>query len=262
LGLKTLARSPANSITALEKNMSDESATQASAPTAQAALGSRRRLVQITATFAWWIGSLFVSAGRLNWVQGWISVALSVIGMTAVGLLVRRYNPSLMDARAKWRHKDTKSFDKVFLALYLPLVSIQPAVAGLDAVRFRWSSISFGFVYIGSILFAMAIVLIGWVMAVNPYAETSVRIQTDRGHCVVTSGPYRIVRHPMYVGAILMYLGTPLVWGSVWALVLGALIVALLIWRTAREDSTLRQELSGYEEFTTRTRYRLFPGLW
>jgi protein-S-isoprenylcysteine O-methyltransferase Ste14 len=168
----------------------------------------------------------------------------------------------LMEARANWRHADTKRFDKIFLAVYLPLVSIQPAVAGLDAVRFLWSSMSFAFVYIGTILFVFGIVLIGWALSVNKYAETSVRIQTDRGHTVVTSGPYRLVRHPMYVGTILMYLGTPLVWGSVWALLLGALMGVLLIWRTAREDRTLRNELAGYEEFTTRTRYRLLPGLW
>ena len=242
--------------------MADESATQANAPAEQAKPRSARRLLQIAATFVWWIGSLFVSAGRLDWVRGWISVALWVVGMTAVGLVVRHYNASLTEARAKWRHKDTKRFDRVFLAAYFPLVSIQPAVAGLDAVRFRWSSMPFVFVYIGVIFFALAMVLIGWVMAVNPYAETSVRIQTERGHSVVMSGPYRMVRHPMYVGAMLMYLGTPLVWGSVWALVLGGLIVILLIWRTAREDRTLRQELPGYEQYVLHSRYRLFPGLW
>lgn len=242
--------------------MSDASAAQANAPAAQAKARSVKRLLQITATFVWWIGSLFISAGRLDWVRGWISVALSVVGMTTIGVIVHRYNASLMEARANWRHKDTKRFDKIFLAAYLPLVSIQPAVAGLDAVRFRWSSLSFVLVYIGTLLFALAMVLIGWVMAVNPYAEATVRIQTDRGQTVVTSGPYRLVRHPMYLGAILMYLGTPLVWGSGWALVLGGLIVVLLIWRTAREDLTLRQELSGYEEFVAHTRYRLLPGLW
>lgn len=191
--------------------MPDASAAELTAPEAQAKPSSLRRL-QIVATFVWWIGSLFVCAGRLDWMRGWISVALSVVGMTAVGLSVRHYNPSLFEARARWSHKDTKRFDKIFLAAYVPLVSFQPALAGLDVVRFRWSSMPFRFVYVGSALFALAMVLIGWVMSVNPYAEQSVRIQTDRGHRVVTSGPYRIVRHPMYLGAILMYLATRLVW--------------------------------------------------
>jgi protein-S-isoprenylcysteine O-methyltransferase Ste14 len=110
--------------------------------------------------------------------------------------------------------------------------------------------------------FILGIVLMTWILRVNPFAETTVRIQMDRGQTVVTSGPYRFVRHPMYVGAFLMYLGMPLVLGSVGALTLGAAIVALMIWRTSREDLTLRQELPGYEEFTKRTRYRLLPGVW
>jgi len=168
---------------------------------------------------------------------------LTVIAMTIVGAVVHHYNAPLMEARAKWPRKDTKPFDKVFLAIYMPIVFIHPMVAGLDAVRYHWSSTPFAFVYVGAILFALAMVLIAWVMMVNPFAETSVRIQTDRGHTVVTSGPYRIVRHPMYLGAILMYTATSLVWGSVWALVLAALIAGLMIWRTSREDQTLRQSL-------------------
>src|SRR5271165_1397397 len=242
--------------------MSDVSPEQTNAPAAQTERRSAKRFVQVAATFVWWIGSLFVSAGRLDWVRGWISAALSVVGMTAIGLVVRHYNAPLMDARAKWRRQDTKHFDKVFMAFYLPLVLIHPAVAGLDAVRFHWSSLPFGFVYAGAILFILATVLIGWVLSINPFAETSVRIQTDRGHTVVTTGPYRIVRHPMYVGATLMYVGTSLVLGSVWALVLSGCMAVLFFWRTAREDQTLRQELAGYEEYAARTRYRLVPGLW
>jgi protein-S-isoprenylcysteine O-methyltransferase Ste14 len=104
--------------------------------------------------------------------------------------------------------------------------------------------------------------LIGWVMSVNPYAEQSVRIQSERGHTVITSGPYRIVCHPMYLGAILMYLAMPLVWGSLWTLLLGTFVGVMMIWRTSREDQVLRQELPGYEGFTKRTRYRLLPGVW
>jgi protein-S-isoprenylcysteine O-methyltransferase Ste14 len=168
----------------------------------------------------------------------------------------------LLGARANWRHNDTKPFDKIFLLGYLPLVLIQPAVAGLDAVRLRWSSIPFCFVYIGSTLFTLAMALMAWAMVVNPYAESTVRIQTDRGHAVISSGPYRVVRHPMYVGIMLMYLATPLIWGSVWALVLARFIMILLAWRTAREDQTLRHELAGYEEYAASTRYRLVPRLW
>ena len=205
---------------------------------------------------------MFLGAGRIDWIRGWICVALWVISLTALGILTQRYNPQLMKERAKWRRKDTKGFDKIFLLVYMPFSQIQPALAGMDAVRFHWSSLPFAFVYVGAVLYCLAMALIGWVLCTNPYAETSVRIQHDRGQTVVTAGPYRIVRHPMYVGASLMNLATPLVWGSLWALAVGGILALLFIVRTALEDRTLRRELPGYEEYTAQTRYRLLPGIW
>jgi len=231
-------------------------------PSAPPTLNPARGLVQLIGASAWWTGSLFLSAGRLDWIRGWISVVLWVTGMTTIGVVGYRYNPAVMNARAQRRRKGTKHFDKVFWALYFPLLFIQPAVAGLDVARFGWSSMPFGFAYAGAIAFILAIVLMAWVLCVNPFAEATVRIQRDRGQTVVMSGPYRFVRHPMYDGSFLMYLGMPLVLGSLGALILGVAIVALMIWRTSREDQTLRQELPGYEEFTRRTRYRLLPGVW
>jgi protein-S-isoprenylcysteine O-methyltransferase Ste14 len=209
-----------------------------------------------------WIGSLFVGAGRADWTRGWISVGMYVIGMAAVGVVMRRANPELMAERSQWRRKDTKGFDKVFLAAMFPLATIQPLIAGMDAVRFRWSSVAFAWVYPGAAVFAVAMVLVGWTLAVNRHAETTVRIQVDRGHTVVTWGPYRFVRHPMYAGAILMYASTPLVWGSVAALGISGAIIALFVWRTFMEDRMLQRELPGYVEYAARTRYRLVPGLW
>jgi len=225
-------------------------------------LSPARGLAQLIGASAWWTGSIFLSAGRLDWIRGWISVVLWVTGIATIGVVGFRHNPAVMNARAQRHRDDTKHFDKVFWALYFPLVFSQPAVAGLDAARFRWTFMPFGFVYVGALAFAMGIALIVWVLCVNPFAEATVRIQTDRGHTVVMSGPYSFVRHPMYLGSFLMYLGMPLVLGSVAALSLGIAIVALMIWRTSREDATLRQELPGYQEFTKRTRYRLLPGVW
>ncbi len=242
--------------------MSPSSVVETSSPAAPTGSRGAKLLLQVCAFFLWWIGSLFLAAGRLDWIRGWISVALVVVGMPAVGLIIRRYNAPVLEARSNWRHKDTARFDKIFLAIYGPLITIQPAVAGLDAGRYHWTSLPFGFVYAGSTLFAAALALITWVMVVNPFAEKTVRIQTDRGHTVVTFGPYRFVRHPMYVGMILLFVSTAFVWGSVWALRLDAVMAVLLIWRTAREDRTLRQELAGYEQYAAITRYRLLPGVW
>ena len=237
-----------------------EESVEASSP--QPKPGAARRLLQVLFNYVWFTCALFLAAGRLDWTRGWISVALSVVVLTAMGLIIQRYNPELMAERARWRRKDAKPFDKIFMAVYLPLVLLQPAVAGFDAVRFRWSAMPFAFVYVGAVLFIVSSVLLTWAMVVNPYAETSVRIQNDRGHQVITSGPYHFVRHPMYVGIVVMSLANPLIWGSVWTLAMSGFLVLLFIWRTALEDQTLRRELPGYEEFAARTRYRLLPGVW
>jgi protein-S-isoprenylcysteine O-methyltransferase Ste14 len=118
-------------------------------------------------------------------------------------------------------------------------------------------------VYAGLALFVAAIFFVASPMAVNPWAEATVRIQADRGQQVVRAGPYRFVRHPMYVGVILMGFSIAMMLGSMWALALGAVIAALMVVRTALEDRTLRRELPGYEEYaTTVTRWRLLPGIW
>lgn len=211
---------------------------------------------------ALWIGAVFFSAGRLNWIRGWIYLGLLVVAMATAEVVMRRCNPSLFTVRASWRRSDAKPFDKAFLSVFFPLTFIQPAVAGLDAVRYGWSSMPSVCVYPGLVLFSGAIVLQAWALAVNPYAERTVRIQTDRGHTVIASGPYQFVRHPIYAAAILMYVATPLILGSVWIFAVTGVIVALFIWRTTAEDRTLRAELVGYTEYAAHTRYRLLPKVW
>jgi len=121
---------------------------------------------------------------------------------------------------------------------------------------------SFGWGYVGTIVCFVALALITWVVSTNPSTEASVRIQTVRGPTGVSTGPYRYIRHPMYVGLILMFVGTPLVWGSVWALAVAGVLAVLMIARTALEDRTLFNELAGYQEYAAHTRYRLIPGFW
>lgn len=240
-----MANAPSESLAAADKKKSSSS-----------------RVTQMLMTLVWVVGAQFVAAGRWDWTRGWICVVVWIVPMTILGLIAQRYNPQLMKERAKWRRKDTKPFDKVFMSLYLPCIILQPVVAGFDAVRYHWSSIPFGFVYPGILLFLLATGLVGWVLCINPFAETTVRIQSDRGHTVIATGPYHFVRHPMYIGTILMNVATPLIWGSVWALVVAGVTAVLFVARTAFEDRTLRRELTGYEDYADRTRYRLLPGIW
>jgi protein-S-isoprenylcysteine O-methyltransferase Ste14 len=218
--------------------------------------------MQSVVSIGLWLAALFGGAGTLRWTRGWLYVAVSLAAFVAVRIVVRRVNPAVLEARAKWRRGDTESYDKVFLAIFALLYFLQPMVAGMDAVRFGWSSIPFQMVYPGLALCALGSTVVVWTLAVNPHAESTVRIQTDRGHTVISTGPYRFVRHPMYAGIILGYVGGPLVLGSMWAAALSGLSIALFVVRTWLEDGTLSRELPGYKEYSLRTRYRLAPGLW
>lgn len=238
------------------------SATAVPQPTPSKKPGKMKRTLQALVMMVLWSFAVFGAAGTTNWPRGWICLAAYFIGMSFAGLLVKAKNPGLLEQRANWRRKDTQPFDKIFLISYLPLTFIQPAIAGLDAVRFRWTSMPFATVYFGILLFVFALLMVTWTMVVNPFAESTVRIQSDRGHRTVTSGPYRIVRHPMYVGAMTMYFCSALIFGSWWALAVAVVIACLFIWRTTLEDRTLRKQLPGYEDFAAVTRYRLLPGIW
>src|SRR5690348_3474746 len=221
-----------------------------------------RTIFRHLALLAWWLTFLFGSAGSLTWKRGWICTVLYLGGLHTSRALLKKLNPRLLEQRQTAIREDTKPFDKIFLRVFLSLTIVQPILAGLDVVRFNWSHMPFLTVYPGVGLFTVAATLITWVLVMNPHAESSVRIQEDRGHSVVASGPYRFVRHPMYVGLILLHASMALILRSMWTLALAALIAILFLWRTALEDQTLRRELPGYEEYTTVTRYRLIPGIW
>jgi protein-S-isoprenylcysteine O-methyltransferase Ste14 len=204
---------------------------------------------------------LFLGAGTMNWPRGWFFIAL--LGTTLLFNLTMMIvkNPTLLRERWK-RRKDTKKFDKVFGLFYFISIVAMLVLAGMDAVRYQWTSMPPVLLYVGIALHCLGLVPVLWSLLTNPHLETTVRIQKDRGHRVISDGPYRYVRHPMYVGIILLFLGWPLVLGSWVALGVAWFITALFFVRASLEDKTLRAELSGYEEFCKTTRYRLIPGIW
>lgn len=166
-------------------------------------------------------------------------------------------------AAERWkRRKDTKRFDKILgLAYFAALIALF-VLSGFDAVRYRWTSMPTWPIWVGTALHLAGLVLILWAVLTNPHAETTVRLQTDRDHKVISSGPYRFVRHPMYSGIIVTFFGWPLVLGSWVGLGVVSCIAVLFLVRTILEDRTLRRELDGYQDFCRRTRYRLVPGVW
>jgi protein-S-isoprenylcysteine O-methyltransferase Ste14 len=179
-------------------------------------------------------------------------------------VLVGFHNPELLNHRGQGKKKkDAKPWDRALVPVYgVPAFYVLPVVMGLDVGRYGWSHLGAWAAAVGTLLFAAGSVVLTWAMLVNTHFETVVRIQTDRGHKVVTTGPYGLVRHPGYVGAGLWALGTPLIVGSAYGLIPAALAVITLVVRTALEDRTLGAELPGYADYAARTRHRLLPGIW
>jgi protein-S-isoprenylcysteine O-methyltransferase Ste14 len=132
----------------------------------------------------------------------------------------------------------------------------------LDAVRFRWSQVPAWAQAIGALLIALCMYLCYLTFRENSYAAPVVKIQRERGHRVVSTGPYAYIRHPMYAGALLFFIGTPLLLGSWWGLLAAPVIAAMLAVRAVLEERTLADELPGYRDYISRVRYRLIPGVW
>ncbi|MDJ0619211.1 MAG: isoprenylcysteine carboxylmethyltransferase family protein [Calothrix sp. MO_192.B10] len=207
---------------------------------------------------------LFLSAGTLNWGMAWLYVSVIIATGVISWIIMIRTSPDLIAERSKFlKAEGVKVWDKVLapgLAIFGPLVIW--IVAGLDS-RFGWlPDIPLVLQFAALVVVVIGYALVIWAVAVNRFFSSVVRIQTDRGHTVITTGPYRFVRHPGYTGGIVSYLATPVALGSLWALIPAGLTVLLLVVRTALEDQMLQSELSGYKEYTQQTRDRLLPGIW
>jgi protein-S-isoprenylcysteine O-methyltransferase Ste14 len=206
------------------------------------------------------LAAVLLAAGRLSYWQGW-SYAGSTFLLLAANYLALRDRPDLIQERLS-PGKGTKSWDKLYFALSTPLFLAVIILAALDAGRYRWGPAVPPWAYLaGWGVYAAGQSLHLWAKAANRWFATVVRIQSDRGQTVCSSGPYRFVRHPGYAGGLLFMLATPLILGSWLALIPQALAAVLLVLRTSREDRTLRAELPGYEDYACRVRRRLCP-LW
>jgi len=207
---------------------------------------------------------LMICGWDLCWWQGWLYSAVIVVAGIGPRMWVEKKRPGLMAERGKFgKAQNVKSWDKVLAPLMAVSISFPLViVAGLDH-HFGWSPVFPTWLNIlGFILIVLGYTFAGWAFAENRFFSTVVRIQTDRGHLVCDSGPYRIVRHPGYAGNFLALPGIVLALGSVWTII--PMIVAMIITviRTALEDKTLQEELSGYRDYVRRVRYRLIPGVF
>jgi protein-S-isoprenylcysteine O-methyltransferase Ste14 len=224
--------------------------------------GAVRWIVR-TLVFAIIMGvALFWTAKNLWWGAGWGYIGLFVLSrLITLGVLYRR-SPDLLVERADTQ-EGTKGWDRLLsglVALYGPL-SIW-IVAGLDQRNGWTENVGVTPRIIGLAVVLLGIYLSNWALVANRFFSGTVRIQAERGHAVVSDGPYRLVRHPGYLGAALYDLGTPLFLASWWTFIPAGITVLFLLLRTALEDKTLQAELPGYDTYAHKTRYRLIPGIW
>jgi protein-S-isoprenylcysteine O-methyltransferase Ste14 len=223
---------------------------------------NRRRLVLfLLADLAFFPLFMFLPAGTWTWDKGWLFILVLLAVSLVASLVLWRVNPEVVVARNN-PHQGTKHWDKILLWFLLPpFLAIFP-VAALDDGRFHWFPTPWWICAIGYLLLLIGIAVMTWAMAVNKFFEPTVRIQADRGHKVIETGPYAIVRHPGYVSGSLIFMGIALSLGSLWALIPAGLATLVLILRTRWEDQTLQAELASYKEYAKRVRYKLIPGVW
>lgn len=221
------------------------------------------RLVgQVAGMFVVFALTLFLSAGTLAWPAAWWFLILYFGFVVALSGWLLRHNPGLLNERMGGFRADQKAWDKALLVLAAGLFFAWLVLMPLDAVRFGWSHIPVWLQSVGALSLLASFVVFFLTFRANAYLSPVVRIQTDRGQTVISTGPYRYVRHPMYAGFVLFALGTALLLGSWYGGLLGLVLVVVVARRAVLEERTLRAELAGYEAYMARVRYRLIPHVW
>jgi protein-S-isoprenylcysteine O-methyltransferase Ste14 len=204
---------------------------------------------------------LFISAGRLVYWQGLIYVMISFV-MLVLSYTILRIDSELLNERSK-PGEGAKKWDKLLLGLSFPPAIFTYLIAGLDSGRYHWSPNFHWSIYLlGSILVIFGQLIFLIAQKQNRFFSSLVRIQTDRKHIVCDTGLYKFVRHPAYLGTIIQLVGFPLLIGSLWSILPTSFSIAIFIIRTQMEDKTLKNELSGYIEYTNKTRFKIIPYVW
>jgi len=208
------------------------------------------------------VALMFAPAGSFRFWQGWVFVGIFVVFNAVFVAYFYRRDPQLLERRLK--NKEPRREQRQFKMLWVPLWVGSLVLPGLD-YRFRWSAALLGGVPVWLTGVSLVIILIAWLLVLyvlrfNSFA--SAIVQVEAGQKVITNGPYRVVRHPMYSGFVLMILATPGALGSYVAFVPALLLIPVLVFRLRDEERVLRQELPGYAEYCKHTRFRLLPSIF
>ena len=205
----------------------------------------------------------FISAGNIVGRRPWVFFGASFAHYALSTAVQYKLNPDLLVQRLKRKREGSKLWDEILMRICnLTVLVVVPIMAGLDIGRFHWSRLDVKFAILGFVFLCFSTILLNWAMAVNPHFEPTVRIQNDRGHTVISSGPYKIVRHPGYLAGVFYTLSIPLILGSVFTFIPVGIYILLFIIRTSLEDKTLQKELDGYSEYAKQIKHKLFPGIW
>lgn len=199
----------------------------------------------------------FVPAGTLAYWQAWVFMAILLLPMFVVFRYLLKHNPQLLERRMQFREKEVAQQQIIKLSyVYFFVTFLLP---GFDR-RWGWSNVPPLVVVLADLVVILGYGLFFMVLAENQYAARTIQVETEQK--VISSGPYAYVRHPMYLGVMLIYLAAPLALGSYWALLPALLIIPLLVARINNEEEVLLRELKGYREYQQTTRHRLLPNVW
>ena len=217
-----------------------------------------RRIIQVIVTQVILFLILFISAGTITWIWPWLFLLVSII-LGVINFFI--IPPEVIEERGR-KKENVKKWDKILTSINTIPTILLYVCCGLDH-RFGWTNSLPVVIHIsGFILTFAGSMLFSWSMVSNKFFSTLVRLQHDRQHTVATGGPYKYIRHPGYVGYILMSAATPVALGTLWGLVLSGITAILLIIRTSMEDNTLKKELPGYADYAEKVKYRLLPLVW
>jgi protein-S-isoprenylcysteine O-methyltransferase Ste14 len=222
-----------------------------------------RLIIQSVAFVAVMAALMFVPAGTLDWPGAWVFAGEMAAASVAIGVWLARHDPALLAERMSGLFRPGQArADKALMAVFLALTIAWLPIMALDVVRYRVSHMPAWLQALGAIAVALCFCLAFVTFRANTYAAAAVRVQAERGHRVITHGPYARVRHPMYAGAILYFIGTPLLLGAWSGLAFAPFFIALLAARAVMEERVLTAALDGYPAYAARVRYRLVPFVW
>jgi protein-S-isoprenylcysteine O-methyltransferase Ste14 len=206
--------------------------------------------------------AVFLPTGNVTWLTGWIFLILASSGLIMVNIWLFKNNPELLQERMSLTRSDQKEWDKLLSPVLLAYPMVSLVFISFDGGRFHWSPVPLWVQGIGAAALLCSFALFLWTFRENTFLSAVVRIQKDRGHKVVSTGPYHYVRHPMYAAFVIVDIGTPLLLGSWYGVLLGVIFIIMVARRAVLEERALEQELDGYSAYMQQVKYRFIPFIW